>query len=67
MTTKILLLAQGKKVGAAGCEYVFDVHTSKARLKVVVVLLHLWRVKVKTTRGFIYISFGDFHIDKIAQ
>ncbi len=31
------IVAQGKKVGAAWCEYVFDVHTSKAskRLKVV--------------------------------
>jgi hypothetical protein len=46
---------------------VFDVHTSKAgkRLKVVL-LFHLWRVNVKTTGGFICISFGDFHIDKIA-
>jgi hypothetical protein len=31
-----------------------------------VVLLHLWRVNVKTTRGFINISLDDFLIDKTA-
>jgi hypothetical protein len=53
-----------KKVGAAKCEFVFDVHTSKVnqRLKV----LHLWRFNVKTTRGFINIPLEDFHIDKTA-
>jgi hypothetical protein len=45
---------------------VFDVHTSKASKRLKVVLLHLWRVNVKTTGGFICISFGDFHKDKIA-
>jgi hypothetical protein len=29
-----------------------------------VVLLHLWRVNVKTTRGFINITLDDFHIYK---
>ncbi len=48
------------------CEYVFDVHTSKTFKRPKVVLLHLWLVNVKTTGGFICISFGDFHLDKIA-
>ncbi len=45
----IVSLPQAKKVGAARCKYVCDVHTSKARkrLKVLVVLLHLWRNKCK--------------------
>jgi hypothetical protein len=34
------------------------------RLKVV--LLHLWRVNVKTTGGFISISLADFYTDNIA-
>ncbi len=42
-----------EKVGAERCEYVFDFHTSKVSIELKVVLLHLWRVKVKTTRGFI--------------
>jgi hypothetical protein len=45
---------------------VSDVHTSKAGQRLKVVLLHLWRVNVETTGGLSYISFGDFHIDKIA-
>ncbi len=45
---------------------IFDVHTSKASKELKVILLHLWCVNVKTTRGFIYISLGDFHIDKTA-
>ncbi len=39
-----------------------DVHTSKARIKVV--LLHLWHINVKTTRGFFNIPLEDFHVDK---
>ncbi len=62
----IFMLPQGKKVGNARCGCVFDVHTSKASKRLKVVLFHLWRVKVKTAGGFICISFGDFHIDKIA-
>jgi hypothetical protein len=54
------------KVGAERCEYVFDAHTSKASKELKVVLLHFWRVNVKTTRGFVYISLEDFHIDKTA-
>jgi hypothetical protein len=30
------------------------------------VLLHLWRVNVKTIGGFINITFADFFIDKTA-
>jgi hypothetical protein len=63
---KKLLLPQGKKIGDARCDYVFDVHTSKASKILKVVLLHLWRVNVKTIGGFICIPFGDFHTDKIA-
>jgi hypothetical protein len=48
------------------CEHVFDVHTSEVSKKLKVVLLHLWRVNVKTTRGFISIPLGDFYIDKTA-
>ncbi len=62
-----LLLPQGKKVGLPGVN-VFDVHTTKACKRMKVVLLHLfWCVNVKTIGGFICISFGDFHIDNIAQ
>ncbi len=49
-----------------GVKYVFDAHTSKASKSLQVVLLHLWGVNVKTTGGFICISSGDFHTDKIA-
>jgi hypothetical protein len=56
------LLPQGKKVGAARCEFVFDVHTSIASKRLKVVLLHLWRINVKTTGGFIYnITRGFSH------
>jgi hypothetical protein len=47
-------------------KYVFDAYTTKANKRLKVVLRHLWRVKIKTTCGFICISFEDFHIDKIA-
>jgi hypothetical protein len=61
----VILLPQGNKVGAARCEYVFDVHTSKAseRLKVVRTIFNLWRINVKTTGGFINIPVEDF--DKV--
>ncbi len=63
-----------EKTWEVGSEVVWrivaDVRTSTskvgsrlARLKVV--LLHLWRVNVKTTGGFICISLGDFYTDKI--
>ncbi len=45
---------------------IFDAHTPKASQEQKVVLLHLWRVNVKTARGFIYISLGDFHKNKTA-
>jgi hypothetical protein len=50
----------------SGVRYVFDAHTSNARKILKVVLLHLRGVNVKTNGGFLCISFGDFHIDKIA-
>jgi hypothetical protein len=45
---------------------IFDLHTSKARYELKVGRLHLWRVNVKTIRGFINILLADFFIDKIA-
>jgi hypothetical protein len=47
-------------------QYVFDVHASKVSTELRVVLLHLWRVNVMTTCGFINIPLEDFHIDKTA-
>jgi hypothetical protein len=42
----------------------FDLHTSKARYELKVVLLHHWRVKVKTIGGFINIPLADLsHIN----
>jgi hypothetical protein len=57
-----------RKIFSVIVSSVFDVHTSKAskRLKVVLLLLHLWRHNVKTTREFSNIPLKDFHIDKIA-
>jgi hypothetical protein len=37
----------------------FDSHTSEERYELKVVLIHLWRVNVKTTPGFIHIPFAD--------
>jgi hypothetical protein len=45
---------------------IFDVHTSKASKELKVVLLHIWRLNVKTTRGFIYIPLEDFNMFKTA-
>jgi hypothetical protein len=41
-------------------KYVFDAHMSKASKRLTVVLLHLWRVNVQTTGGFICIHRGIF-------
>jgi hypothetical protein len=38
---------------------IFDLHTSNARYEPKVVLLHLWRLNVKTIRRFINIPLGD--------
>jgi hypothetical protein len=38
---------------------IFDLHTRKARSEWKVVLLYLWRVNVKTIRGFINIPLAD--------
>ncbi len=45
---------------------IFNVHTSDVNKELKVVLIHLWRVNVKTTRGFINIPLDDFLIDKTA-
>ncbi len=65
-TNSLTLLPQGKKVGASRCDYVFDGHTSKDSKRLKVVLLHLWRINVKTTGGFINIPVEDFHMVKTA-
>jgi hypothetical protein len=49
-----------KEVGGRDVMRIFDLHTSKARYELKVVLLHLWRVNVKTTGGFSNISLADF-------
>ncbi len=60
-----VLLPQGKKVVAARCEYVFEVKTSEASKRLKVVPLHLWRINIKTTSGFINIPLEDFLIDNL--
>jgi hypothetical protein len=43
---------------------IFELHTSKARYELKVVPLALWRVNVKTIRGFIHIPLADLpHIN----
>jgi hypothetical protein len=59
-------VAARKKIGAERRENVFDAHTSKDGKELKVVLLHLWHVNIKTTRGFIYIPLKDFHKVKTA-
>ncbi len=39
---------------------------SNASKRLKVVLLHLWRINVKMTGGFINIPVEDFHMDKTA-
>jgi hypothetical protein len=43
---------------------IFDLHTSKARYELKVILLHLWCINVKAIGGFINIPLADFFIDK---
>jgi hypothetical protein len=45
--------------GKCGILRTFDLHTTKARYELKVVLLHLWRVNVKTIPGYINIPLGD--------
>ncbi len=45
---------------------IFDLHTGKARYELKVVLLHLWRVNVKTIRGLINIPLADLSYYKLA-
>ncbi len=61
-----VVAARKKGRSCQDVKYVFNAHTSKASKRLKVVLLHLWHVNVKTTGGFILISLGDFHTDKIA-
>ncbi len=49
-----------------GVNMYLSVRTSKANKELKVVLLHLWRVNVKTTRRFIYIPLVDSHTVKTA-
>jgi hypothetical protein len=59
--------ARKNGIGAARCEYVYDVHMSKASKRPKVVPLHLWRINIKTTGGFINIPVEDFHMVKTAS
>jgi hypothetical protein len=53
-----------KEVGGRDVMRILDLHTSKARYELKVKLLHLWRVNVKTTGGFINIPLADLsHIN----
>ncbi len=61
-----IFAARKKDIGAARCEYVFDVHTSNTSKRFKVVLLHLWRINVKTTGSFIIIPVEDFYMVKTA-
>ncbi len=51
MSHRLLTNTSSLKIAAAywGMFSIFDPHTSKARYEVKVVLLHLWRVRVKTS------------------
>ncbi len=42
--------------------YCIDLHTSKARYELKLVLLHLWRVNVKTILGFTHIKSVDYSL-----
>jgi hypothetical protein len=48
-----------KEVGGWVITRIFDLHTSKARYELRVVLLHLRRENVRMTRGFINIPLAD--------
>jgi hypothetical protein len=50
-----------KEVGGRGILRipVFELHANTARYELKVALLHLWRVNVKTKRGFINIPLAD--------
>jgi hypothetical protein len=45
---------------------IFDPHNNKAKYELKVVILHLWRVNVKTIGGFINIPLTDLFMDKTA-
>ncbi len=51
-----------KKMIERGISSKFDPHTSKARYELIGTL-HLWRINVKTTPGFIHIPLDDFFMD----
>ncbi len=61
--TKIDHVSRWKKCGW-DIMRIFDLHNSKARYELKVVLLDLWRVNVKTIGGFIDIPLADLpHIN----
>ncbi len=60
---KNYVVASRKKIGSERCESVFNAHTSKASKEL---KGYFWRVNVKKTGEFIYISLGDFLKDKTA-
>ncbi len=63
---KLLYCCKMTEVGGWDVMCIFDLNTSKVKYELKVVLLHFWRVNVKTVGGFIYIPLADFFIDKTA-
>ncbi len=55
-----LLLQDERSIGGWDAMRIFDLHNSKARYELKVILLHLRRVNVKTTGGFSNIPLADF-------
>ncbi len=60
----ILLMKHGR-IRSDELYYVYLIFTP-AKYEMKVVLLHLWRVDVKTVPGFIHSTLADFFIDKLA-
>jgi hypothetical protein len=54
-----------KEVGGRGIMRIFDLHANTARYELKVVLLHLWRVNVKTNSGFETFHSLIYHIYKL--
>ncbi len=61
----IFLKSRTKNPGATALSTPY-VRTSKASKTLKVVLLQLWRINAKTTRGFFNIPLEDFHVNKTA-
>ncbi len=55
-----------KKVGAARCECLSDVHTSTASKRLKAVLFHLWRINVEALADLVTLQSRIFHMVKTA-